>query len=603
VSLFYDREGHMGDQSSSGNLNQKIDVAGEKQEVEIAELTSRFLDGDLASGEFDCLQQQLKRDPVARRYFIDRMLMDAHLPDLLSTGTIGDMVDVLNGTVNDDLDGADSCLLTGQGISGRQERREINHKRSSLFSLKNSLAFSLLVLMGCAGMWSLGWFQAGPALVEVKSLAVVSRLRDVRPQDLKQPLAVGQKLNAGIVALESGTAEILLQNNVKVLLQGPAELELIDPMHAYLRRGRALFNVPSEAIGFVCETSEASIIDLGTEFGVHAGEASGTAVQVYVGEVIANAIANEDSELRGRRVRSGQAVKIVKGYQAVPEELRFAPNRFVRFLPDPNDGDDPEKTETGIYNNARHQELHIVRAPAEIEIDGLLNDWDLTGQFASRCEPPFDSFYYVRGAAMYDEQYLYLSAEVGDPFPMRSKVSPHIQRSLYGHGGCLAFRISTDRRMGWPVRGRSINDEEEEGFRQLLPEDLNDQLAFLVLWYYEPEKLPCLHVKYGMDEHDRKVNPPGYAGAFQKRADGLGYTAEYAIPWSLLNAGDDPPQAGDTLGLTWLVHWSGPEGQNWRGQLIDIVNPAITGWNYNQAGTWGRAIYDPRPGGSATGTK
>jgi len=584
----------MDDQPSTDNLNQKINTVDGLQEAEITELTSRFLDGNLDSDAFDRLQQQLQRDPAARRYFIDRMLMDAHLPDLLSTGTIEDMVDVLNGTVSED-----SRLPPEKEISLPRAHPNTNSLRNGFFSLKSGLILTLLLCVGWAGMWSLVWFQRRPALVEVKSLAVVSRLRDVRSQDLKQRLVIGQKLNAGIVALESGTAEILFQNNVKVLLQGPAELELIDPMRAHLRRGRALFNVPPAAIGFVCETSEASIIDLGTEFGVHAGEASGTAVQVYVGEVIANAIANEDTEARGRRVRSGQAVRIVKGYQAVPEELQFAPNRFVRFLPDPNDGDDPEKTETGIYNKARHQELHIVPAPSKIAIDGLLNDWDLTGQFASRCESPFDSFYYVRGAAMYDEQYLYLSAEVGDPFPMRSKVSPHIQRSLYGHGGCLAFRISTDRRMGWPVRGRSINNEEEVKFRQLLPEDLNDQLAFLVLWYYELEKLPCLHVKYGMDEHDRKVNPPGYLGAFQKRADGLGYTAEYAIPWSLLNAAEDPPQAGDTLGLTWLVHWSGPEGQNWRGQLIDIVNPAVTGWNYNRAGTWGRAIYDPQTGSPA----
>jgi hypothetical protein len=87
------------------------------------------------------------------------------------------------------------------------------------------------------------------------------------------------------------------------------------------------------------------------------------------------------------------------------------------------------------------------------------------------------------------------------------------------------------------------------------------------------------------------VNPPGYRGAFRKDVDGLGYTAEYAIPWALLNAGGNPPRGGDVLSTSWLVHWSGEDGWTWKGQLIDGVNPEQAGWNFANAGTWGRAVY------------
>jgi len=41
----------------------------------------------------------------------------------------------------------------------------------------------------------------------------------------------------------------------------------------------------------------------------------------------------------------------------------------------------------------------------------------------------------------------------------------------------------------------------------------------------------------------------------------------------------------------WLVHWSDARGEIWQGQLIDVANPDERGWNFYNAGTWGRAIY------------
>lgn len=159
--------------------------------------------------------------------------------------------------------------------------------------------------------------------------------------------------------------------------------------------------------------------------------------------------------------------------------------------------------------------------------------------------------------------------------------------------GGQALRIgdeASDRNLGWPVaaRVRALAPQ-----REYLDEDRNERLASLVMWYYAAESLPCLDLRYGIDFHGRKLNPEGFRGAWKKRTDGLGYTMEYAIPWSLLNVADNPPQGGDTLACTFLVHWSDPAGQNWRGQLIEIVNSKAHGWNFENAATWGLAIYVP----------
>jgi hypothetical protein len=219
-------------------------------------------------------------------------------------------------------------------------------------------------------------------------------------------------------------------------------------------------------------------------------------------------------------------------------------------------------------------------------IDGELNDWDLDLQIHSQCDPPFEA-YQLDASLMYDDDGLYIAAVVSDPFPMQSQKGLHDKRVF--EGGCLQLRISTDRRMGWPVHARG---EGTDTVRKLLPEDLNAKLSHLTLWYSRLEGAACLKIQHGMDLHGPKFNPTGFQGVFRKHPDGQGYTVEYFVPWSLLNAADDPPRAGDKLGCTWLVHWSDADGVSWKGQLVDVVNPGETGWNFQNAGTWGQAIYE-----------
>ncbi len=155
----------------------------------------------------------------------------------------------------------------------------------------------------------------------------------------------------------------------------------------------------------------------------------------------------------------------------------------------------------------------------------------------------------------------------------------------------IALRISTDRKLGWPLSAESKFERKPNPLRE---SDKNPKLNFLMLWHHQPDGRACLHIRSGMDLHGSKVNPPGYQGAYREDSDGLGYTLEYAIPWSLLNAGDDPPRAGDELAAMWLVHWSDEQGATWKGQLIDVMKQDEHGWNFDRAATWGKAIYHPK---------
>jgi len=157
-------------------------------------------------------------------------------------------------------------------------------------------------------------------------------------------------------------------------------------------------------------------------------------------------------------------------------------------------------------------------------------------------------------------------------------------------------RLSTDRGLGWPARGNAATYYRE---RQLAPAEAdlmaaaNPRLAHLTMWHHAPTGRACLTIAHGMDLSRLAVDPEGFEGKFLPDPDGRGYVLEYAIPWRLLGAADDPPRSGDVLAAAWQVFWSDAAGQMWREHLVEIRNlaepPLI--WVWERAANWGRAVY------------
>ncbi len=248
-----------------------------------------------------------------------------------------------------------------------------------------------------------------------------------------------------------------------------------------------------------------------------------------------------------------------------------------------------------VYNRSRFDAVRVLYAPAKIKVDGDLSDWDRSGAFYSACLPPYHESYYVEGMMMYDANYLYVGAHVGDPAPMRSRMDPQADPNEYSwRGGSVIVRLATDPALGWPLKG--VGPQEGDSKHPQLghrPEDVSDQIVHLTMWYHEPTGKARLHLTYGMDFHGERFDAGGWEGAFKKDPNGLGYTLEYAIPWSLLNAKDRPPRAGDVMAANWTVHWSDEEGKLSRGHLVEITNLQAQPFRFLRGETWGKAVYGP----------
>jgi len=432
-----------------------------------------------------------------------------------------------------------------------------------------------------------------------------------------------EPLQAGRLDLITGVATISFQSGAQVLLEGPAELELLDGNRGLLHAGRAVAKVPTPAIGFRLDTLTTSIIDLGTEFGVARARSGDTTVQVYAGKLTVGRHGDASSR---RELSAGEAFEFSADTRAAMRPLPFRPDRFLREMPP----DEARGKNKGVpYNVSRYDTLHVVPAPGPVVSDGDLGDWDLSRGFMASCEPPYGEHYYVRGYMMYDTERLYIAAHVGDPRPLRNSIFPESAQAVSDicwKGGSIQVWLSTDRQWGWPVEAYYAPYSPRRNDPAQQQRDISDKLVGLIMWYYQPEQRPYLHLAYGMDRHgqilsaDREAvrettrsrtrespvhnateapriltnsatGVSGWQGTFREDPDGQGYVMEYAVPWRLLSAADDPPRGGDVLAGLWMVHWSDAAGRIWKGHVIEGRRPGVPGHPHLQSATWGRMIY------------
>ena len=102
-----------------------------------------------------------------------------------------------------------------------------------------------------------------------------------RQPEIAAPLRYGSSF-----ALESGLMQVTFESGAKMIVEGPAEFTLVSNMEAEFQVGRMTSYCPPSAHGFTVQTPEATVVDLGTEFGVDVSANGSTEVHVFSGEVV-----------------------------------------------------------------------------------------------------------------------------------------------------------------------------------------------------------------------------------------------------------------------------------------------------------------------------
>jgi hypothetical protein len=108
--------------------------------------------------------------------------------------------------------------------------------------------------------------------------------------------------------LRKGYAELLFDTNARVVIEAPAEFQIVADDRISLNYGKIYSQVPKEAIGFSIYTPNSKIIDLGTEFGVETDFRGETRLHVMKGRT--KLISGPQSDTQSIEVGEGEAKEI-----------------------------------------------------------------------------------------------------------------------------------------------------------------------------------------------------------------------------------------------------------------------------------------------------
>ncbi|MCM2375278.1 LamG domain-containing protein [Aporhodopirellula aestuarii] len=96
---------------------------------------------------------------------------------------------------------------------------------------------------------------------------------------------VGESLAAGRLTLKSGLIEFQTNRGAVVVVEGPADLDLVDDMEIRCRQGQLTVNAPPPAQGFLVRTESVDVVDLGTAFSMQVDINDDARIHVIEGEV------------------------------------------------------------------------------------------------------------------------------------------------------------------------------------------------------------------------------------------------------------------------------------------------------------------------------
>lgn len=129
--------------------------------------------------------------------------------------------------------------------------------------------------------------------------------------------------------LKDGMLEIEFDYGATVVIEGPCEFTCKSDNQLFLNYGRVYARVPQQATGFTVETSNARIVDMGTEFGVRVNVDRSTELHVMKGYT--TLVAGKKKDKEAFAVLQGQAREVNPDGDSV-KEVPLEENAFVQQI-------------------------------------------------------------------------------------------------------------------------------------------------------------------------------------------------------------------------------------------------------------------------------
>ena len=263
-------------------------------------LLSEFLDGDLDDDRRREFIGLLKSEPGFTDELVDQLTMDARLTQFESESHNAErFADTLAATIAAETDGHDFI----DRVIQRAESDVLSEKShtSSATRWRRRLGTTAVALAMLAIGWAIGnstdeVTPEGGEIIQQSDdrqgiseptdtgVAVLAHAADVIWSG-ESPPQIGDILSPGSLQLHSGVLKLEFYSGARLVVEGPADLELVTAYQAICRRGRVRAIVPPAARGFTVVSPQFELVDLGTEFGLSVGPDGDSKVLVFDGEV------------------------------------------------------------------------------------------------------------------------------------------------------------------------------------------------------------------------------------------------------------------------------------------------------------------------------
>jgi hypothetical protein len=304
----------------------------ENDYIKLHVLLECVLEGNASDQEYACLQKLIPQSEEMQSYYFRCVELQAGLHQLKRLDSVSPLTpEHLSGFLSvlgeheEEAEGVELKMVPPtperliQKVVHEKTVRKIN--TASLITAIVSLAAAILLVVFAN-------FAPVRTGAEVASL---SDSIDAKWADSDMPMGQGARLRTGDtpLLLREGLAELLFDNNTRVILEAPAEFEILTNDQIKLNYGRLYTVVPQEAVGFMVSTHNSKIIDLGTEFGIQEDLNGSVELHVTKGKTLLTATGQGEKSILD--VIAGQARKVVAGNSKI-QAIPIQDNSFVRKI-------------------------------------------------------------------------------------------------------------------------------------------------------------------------------------------------------------------------------------------------------------------------------
>ena len=221
--------------------------------------------------------------------------------ELLAQRKVSAGLDALLGGDHERL--TQAILTTTRGMPGEAIAKRVVAHRQSQFQRREVARRSWWIPLTAAAAVAIAAIVSWKSLIPPKKtlrtrIAVLTRSADAVWSDADFSTAPGSVLKVGWLRLRSGAAQVEFSRGARVVIEGPAEFQLVSENEGQLRFGKLWAHVPPSAHGFRVSAPGFTAVDLGTEFGCKFPQDGPAEVHVVDGAVQVRAGSAKTRQMR-----------------------------------------------------------------------------------------------------------------------------------------------------------------------------------------------------------------------------------------------------------------------------------------------------------------